>query len=173
MRRGQGLNFSARRSSREWSCDRNNGRGIRRTPDILLLIHNSIILNHLSPVSLRRAPASPHFFTNRKRSRQQSISSALPPSMPRRSVRAPGPRGQATRGGPELGALPPDLRDLTPYCHPRRPAGAGQPHPEPGLAPQSALRLHPCRAIPSAPVSTGLGSQRCFAKRIVVVHREI
>ena len=38
--------------------------GIRRTPDILPLIHNSIIINHLSEVSLRRAPTSPHFFTN-------------------------------------------------------------------------------------------------------------
>ena len=54
----------------------------------------------------------------------------------------------------KLEARPPDLRDLTPYGHPRRPAGAGQPHPEPGLAPESALRLHPCRALPSAPVST-------------------
>ena len=73
----------------------------------------------------------------------------------------------------KLEARPPDLRDLTPYGHPRRPAGAGQSHPEPGLAPESALRLHPCRALPSAPVSTSLGSQGCFAKRVVVVHREI
>lgn len=35
----------------------------------------------------------------------------------------------------KLEALPPDLRDLTPYGHPRRPAGAGQPHPEPWSGP--------------------------------------
>ena len=58
----------------------------------------------------------------------------------------------------ELEALPPDLRDLTQSCHPRRPAGAALHCPEPGLAPKSALRLHPCRALSSAPVSTSLGS---------------
>ena len=34
----------------------------------------------------------------------------------------------------------------------------GKP-PHPGLAPESALRLHPCRALPSAPASTRLQAQ--------------
>jgi hypothetical protein len=76
----------------------------------------------------------------------------------------------------ELEALPPDLRDLPPSCHPRvlaTTAGAGYPRPDPGLAPESALRLHPCRALSSAPVSTSVGSHRRFAKRVVVASREI
>ena len=76
----------------------------------------------------------------------------------------------------ELEALPPDLRDLPRSCHPRwraATAGAGQARPKPGLAPESALRLHPCRALSSAPVSTSVESQRSFAKRVVVVGREI
>ena len=72
-----------------------------------------------------------------------------------------------------LEALPPDLRDLTRACHPKRwTAGAGKPRPDLGLAPESALRLHPCRALSSAPVSTSVGSQRLFAKKVVVVDRE-
>ncbi len=42
----------------------------------------------------------------------------------------------------------------------------------PGLAPESALRLHPCRALPSAPVRSSVGEQACFAKFVVVVDRE-
>jgi hypothetical protein len=38
----------------------------------------------------------------------------------------------------ELEAPPPDLRDLPRSCHPRL---AGQARPEPGLVPESALRL--------------------------------
>ena len=44
----------------------------------------------------------------------------------------------------ELEAPPPDLRDLPRSCHPRllaKTAGAGQARPDPGLAPESALRL--------------------------------
>jgi len=44
----------------------------------------------------------------------------------------------------ELEAPPPDLRDLPRSCHPRllaETAGAGQARPDPGLAPESALRL--------------------------------
>jgi hypothetical protein len=76
---------------------------------------------------------------------------------------------------PNLEALPPDHRDLPQFCHPRLLAvttGAGQPRPEPGLAPESALRLHPCRALSSAPVSTSVGKEGCFAKLVVVVDRE-
>jgi hypothetical protein len=85
---------------------------------------------------------------------------------------------RSTRKTPlfELEALPPDLRDLTHLCHPRLlldRVEAGRYRPEPGLAPESALRLHPCRALSSAPVSTSVGSQRSFAKRVVVVGREI
>jgi hypothetical protein len=75
----------------------------------------------------------------------------------------------------ELEALPPDLRDLARSCHPRLlavTAGAGPPRPEPGLAPESALRLHPCRALSSAPVSTSVGGEGCFAKSVVVADRE-
>ncbi len=72
----------------------------------------------------------------------------------------------------ELEALPPDLRDLTLSCQPRMKienAGAGQPRPKPGLAPESALRLHPCRALPSAPASTSVGEHGRSAKFVVVV----
>lgn len=75
----------------------------------------------------------------------------------------------------ELEALPPDLRDLTPYCHPSllaATAEADEPRPGTGLAPESALRVHPCRALPSAPVSTSVGKQQCFAKSVVVANRE-
>ena len=47
----------------------------------------------------------------------------------------------------------------------------GKP-PLPGLAPESALRLHPCRALPSAPVSPSVEAQVWFAKSVVVVDRE-
>jgi hypothetical protein len=82
-----------------------------------------------------------------------------------------------TRNGSllELEAPPPDLRDLPRSCHPRLlavTAGAGQPRPKPGLAPESALRLHPCRALSSAPVRTSVGSESRSAKRVVVVDRE-
>lgn len=72
----------------------------------------------------------------------------------------------------DLEALPPDLRDLTLSCQPRlkiETAGAGQPRPKPGLAPESALRLHPCRALSSAPASTSVGEQCSSAKSVVVV----
>ena len=65
------------------------------------------------------------------------------------------------------------------YRHPAipgcwlQPPGRVYPRPDPGLAPESALRLHPCRALPSAPVSTSVGSHRRFAKRVVVAGREI
>ena len=75
----------------------------------------------------------------------------------------------------ELEAPPPDLRDLPRSCHPRllaKTAGAGQARPEPGLAPESALRLHPCRALSSAPVSTSVRKECRFAKLVVVVDRE-
>lgn len=75
----------------------------------------------------------------------------------------------------ELEALPPDLRDLPRSCHPRllaETAGAGYSRPEPGLAPESALRLHPCRALSSAPASTSVGGDGSSAKNIVVVGRE-
>jgi hypothetical protein len=38
----------------------------------------------------------------------------------------------------------------------------------PGLAPESALRLHPCRALSSAPVRISVGEECCFAKLVVV-----
>ena len=42
----------------------------------------------------------------------------------------------------------------------------------PGLAPEAALRLHPCRALSSAPVRPSLDRQGGFAKFVVVVGRE-
>ena len=41
--------------------------------------------------------------------------------------------------------------------------------PRPGLAPESALRLHPCRALSSAPVSTSVGGTRHQTKLVIVV----
>ena len=55
----------------------------------------------------------------------------------------------------ELEALPPDLRDLTLFCHPIEGpsrSGAYPPLPAYGLAPQSALGFHPWRALSSAAV---------------------
>ena len=75
----------------------------------------------------------------------------------------------------DLEALPPDLRDLPRSCHPRllvATAGAGLSRPKPGLAPESALGLHPCRALSSAPVSTSVGEECRFAKLVVVVNRD-
>jgi len=76
---------------------------------------------------------------------------------------------------PDLEALPPDLRDLPRSCHPRLligTGGAGQARPRPGLAPEAALRLHPCRALSSAPVSTSVEKKRCSAKLVVIADRE-
>jgi hypothetical protein len=42
----------------------------------------------------------------------------------------------------------------------------------PGLAPESALRLHPCRALSSAPVRISVGEECCFAKLVVVADRK-
>jgi hypothetical protein len=50
---------------------------------------------------------------------------------------------------------------------PGRKRRGGKP-PLPGLAPESALRLRPRRALSSAPVSTSVGGQPWFAKRVVV-----
>ena len=54
----------------------------------------------------------------------------------------------------------------------RKTGGAGYAQPRPGLAPKSALRLHPCRALPSAPVSISLAEHRTLTKFVVVVERE-
>jgi hypothetical protein len=75
----------------------------------------------------------------------------------------------------ELEALPPDLRDLAHLCHPRLlafRAEAGKSRPGPGLAPESALRLHPCRALSSAPVSTSVEAPRRYVKSVVVADGE-
>jgi hypothetical protein len=42
----------------------------------------------------------------------------------------------------------------------------------PGLAPESALRLHPCRALPSAPVRPSVDGRSQFSKLVIVVDRE-
>lgn len=50
--------------------------------------------------------------------------------------------------------------------------GAADAAPRPGLAPESALRLHPCRALSSAPVSNSVGEKRDHTKWVIVVGRE-
>jgi len=75
----------------------------------------------------------------------------------------------------DLEAPPPDLRDLTPTCQTkpdRWTAGAGPTRPTLGPAPESALRLHPCRALSSAPASTSVGERERSAKLVVVADRE-
>ena len=42
----------------------------------------------------------------------------------------------------------------------------------PGLAPESALRLHPCRALSSAPVRPSVDGRGQFVKLVIVVDRE-
>jgi hypothetical protein len=42
----------------------------------------------------------------------------------------------------------------------------------PGLAPESALRLHPCRALSSAPVRPSVDWRGQFVKLVIVVDRE-
>ena len=50
--------------------------------------------------------------------------------------------------------------------------GAADAKPRPGLAPESALRLHPCRALSSAPVSNIVSHEREQVNVVVVVGRE-
>lgn len=54
----------------------------------------------------------------------------------------------------------------------RKTGGAGYAQPRPGLAPKSALRLHPCRALSSAPVSISLAEDQTLTKVVVVAERE-
>jgi hypothetical protein len=42
----------------------------------------------------------------------------------------------------------------------------------PGLAPGSALRLHPCRALSSAPVRSSVDGMGEFVKLVIVADRE-
>ncbi len=74
----------------------------------------------------------------------------------------------------ELEALPPDLRDLSLSAIPatRLTGGAERCPPLSGLAPESALRVHPCRALPSAPASTSIEEKSVLEKLVVVVDRE-
>ena len=41
----------------------------------------------------------------------------------------------------------------------------------PGLAPEPALRLHPCRALSSAPVKSSVNGMREFLKLVIVADR--
>ncbi len=50
--------------------------------------------------------------------------------------------------------------------------GAGCARSRPGLAPESALRLHPCRALSSAPASTSVDQDRAQTKWVIVADRE-
>ena len=58
-----------------------------------------------------------------------------------------------------------------PGCNRFNRRGRVYPAP-PGLAPESALRLRPRRALPSAPVSTSVEEEIALAKLVVVVDRE-
>ena len=67
----------------------------------------------------------------------------------------------------EMEALPPDLRDLPRFCHPRLQresqnlrGGDWMPLPTLVWVRKSALRLHPCRALPSAPVALSVNPHR-------------
>jgi hypothetical protein len=54
----------------------------------------------------------------------------------------------------------------------RKTGGAADAEPRPGLAPKSALRWHPCRALSSAPVSNSVTRRYGEVKVVVVVGRE-
>ena len=54
----------------------------------------------------------------------------------------------------------------------RRTGGAGCARSRPGLAPESVLRLHPCRALSSAPATTSVDQDRIQTKWVVVADRE-
>ncbi len=67
------------------------------------------------------------------------------------------------------------------YCDPAIPGGqteiktggsAACTTSRPGLAPKSALRLHPCRALSSAPVTLSLERNDQFVEFVIVVGRE-
>jgi hypothetical protein len=75
----------------------------------------------------------------------------------------------------ELEAPPPDLRDSLRFCHPRESSQirrGGFRRPRPGLARESALGLHPCIALSSAPVSASVAKEVRFAKSVIVAGRE-
>jgi len=63
----------------------------------------------------------------------------------------------------ELEAPPPDLRDLPRFCHPRL---AGQARPEPGLVPESALRLR--EAIFKDPMTTASALDRLVHHSVIL-----
>jgi len=75
----------------------------------------------------------------------------------------------------KVGALPPAPRDFPRSCHPRlsnqNRRGGFRRH-RAGLAPESALRLHPCRALSSAPVSISVEGRKRYEKRVIVARRE-
>lgn len=50
--------------------------------------------------------------------------------------------------------------------------GAERCPPLSGLAPESALRVHPCRALSSAPASTRIEEKLVLEKLVIVVDRE-
>lgn len=75
----------------------------------------------------------------------------------------------------DLEALPPDLRDFALSRHPSRAeetAGAGYARSRPGLAPEAALRVHPCRALSSAPVRSSVDHTPLSTKFVIVADRE-
>jgi len=76
----------------------------------------------------------------------------------------------------KLGALPPDPRDFPRSCHPRlftaKPSGAAFAATALVWPRKSALRLHPCRALSSAPVSISVEGRKRYEKRVIVARRE-
>jgi hypothetical protein len=59
-----------------------------------------------------------------------------------------------------------------PDCYCKTGGAAADAASRSGLAPESALRVHPCRALPSAPVRPSVEIPPGFVKRVVVVDRE-
>ena len=81
-------------------------------------------------------------------------------------TRASAPGGSASR--------PPGFSAIMPSQAVQIKTGgsAAQAAARPGLAPESALRLHPCRALSSAPVSISVEGAERYQKRVIVAGRE-
>jgi hypothetical protein len=59
-----------------------------------------------------------------------------------------------------------------PGCSQQKPSGAAFAATALVWPRKSALRLHPCRALSSAPVSTSVDGRSRYTKRVIVADRE-
>ena len=59
--------------------------------------------------------------------------------------------------------------DAIPGCKSKTGGSAADAASRSGLAPEPALRLHPCRALSSAPVSISVENRRSVSKFVIVV----